>query len=137
MIMGDFNWVAAAEDRVNKMTGAFSGAEDVGEQRDAEDNLWRPAGLYEIRQPELTHESASAWSRLDRCYWNAHVVGQLDRNHLHGAGVGPSPIGPSGHRIWPPRAGSTRSRGHADPARDCSSRELAAPCCRCPPGAPG
>ncbi|CAK0909089.1 unnamed protein product, partial [Prorocentrum cordatum] len=80
MVMGGFNWVAAPEDRMVKSTGEFSVADDAAEQREAMATLWSPAGLYEVRQDEPTHECAHAWSRLDRCYWNADRAGQQDRH---------------------------------------------------------
>ncbi|CAK0835549.1 unnamed protein product [Prorocentrum cordatum] len=80
LVTGDFNWVAAPEDRMVKSTGEFSGADDAAEQREAMATLWSPAGLYEVRQDEPTHECAQAWSQLDRCYWNADLAGQLDRD---------------------------------------------------------
>ena len=79
MVMGDFNWVTRPEDRVAKTTGACTGTDDQVEEREAEEVLWRPAGMYEIRQSELTHENGTSWSRLDRCYWNADPSCQLDR----------------------------------------------------------
>ena len=68
MVTGDFNWVVAAEDRLVKATAVASGQGDAAEEQDASATLWRPGGYYELRQPEVTHENAQVWSRLDRFY---------------------------------------------------------------------
>ena len=67
-VMGDFNWVARAEDRVALATGEATGHADASEEKHAAEVLWRPHGLYELRQDEPTHENAAARSRLDRAY---------------------------------------------------------------------
>ena len=82
IVMGDFNWVARREDRVSKATGDATGQTDAAEERHAEEVLYQPHGLYELRQEEPTHENAACRSRLDRAYWNADVAGQLDRSLL-------------------------------------------------------
>ena len=68
LLVGDFNWVARREDRISKGSGDFSGQADAREEVEATEVLWRPHGLYELRQGEPTHENAMVWSRLDRAY---------------------------------------------------------------------
>ncbi|CAK0828349.1 unnamed protein product, partial [Prorocentrum cordatum] len=79
MVTGDLHWMVAAEDMLVKATAEASGQGDASEEQDASATLWRPGGFYELRQPGVTHERAQVWSRLDRLYWNASAVGQLDR----------------------------------------------------------
>ena len=79
IVLGDFNWVVQKEDRIHRTTANFSGEADRREEQRAQETLWRPSGLYEIQQDEMTHENAKVWSRIDRVYWNADVSSQLDR----------------------------------------------------------
>ena len=58
IVTGDFNWVVRQEDRVSLATGLPAEDRDADEERDAAATLWRPHGLYELRQDEPTHEQA-------------------------------------------------------------------------------
>ena len=76
LIGGDFNWAAGESDRVTKHNASWSGA------RDREEEVhWRRllVDFHEVYQGEMTHDSASAQSRLDRIYANFEPSDLLDR----------------------------------------------------------
>ena len=77
--VGDFNWATADNVRRSLNGLETSGARNRGEERRFEKTVATPHGLHEQYQNDFTHQSSSAWSRLDRIYCNQHVVEQLDR----------------------------------------------------------
>ena len=81
LVLGDFNYVTASEDRYTKGSLNYSGGPDAKETEYFEKTVWKPFGLHEIQQPLVTHSSASADSRLDRIYSNHYVCDQLDRHY--------------------------------------------------------
>jgi len=66
-------------DRLQTSTGEFSQFPDAAEEQAFLDEVAQPRGLHEWEQPELTHQSASGASRLDRVYCDMAVADQLDR----------------------------------------------------------
>ena len=80
VIGGDFNYVSAGDERVSLGTTTESGRKDFREEAHFQRVIARPHGLHDMYQPEHTHASSSARSRLDRIYANFHVADQLDRH---------------------------------------------------------
>jgi len=74
-VCGDFNWVPGLEDRINKANGEWTGAKD---RADAShwDTLFKNK-LFEIFQPEMTHNGAFSRGRLDRVYADFSVSDQF------------------------------------------------------------
>eukprot|EP00959_Pyramimonas_sp_CCMP1952_P125790 2630546-Pyramimonas_sp.AAC.1 len=79
LLMGDWNFVTAAEDRWCKCTGQWTGATDHREADDWDTHLTCRHGFHELSQPLPTCESGRALSRIDRIYSNHHCSDQLDR----------------------------------------------------------
>ena len=50
IIMGDFNFVVAKEDRITLSNGQWSGGLDQKEAQFYDDTLWTPHGFSELRQ---------------------------------------------------------------------------------------
>jgi len=78
VLAGDFNWTAAAEDRITKSTGAFSGQDGLAEERHWRDIVLTRHRAHELFQAECTHDGPLSRGRLDRIYWNSHAAYQLD-----------------------------------------------------------
>ena len=77
IVGADFNFVLSPEDRWSKLDGTFSGAADA-----AEAQAWKTTmgpALYELFQPEPTHDGPISRGRLDRCFINGPPCDQLDR----------------------------------------------------------
>ena len=68
VIGGDFNWVTATADCVSLDTLENSGARDASEESRWKRVILGPHGFHELHQPNMTHCSAKARSRLDRLY---------------------------------------------------------------------
>ena len=81
ILAGDFNFVTTADGRWSKATGAHTGSSDSQEAAH-----WKcalpPSSLYELHQPEPTHEGPVSFARLDRVYTNQPVADQLDKRVL-------------------------------------------------------
>ena len=73
MVMGDFNWVTDNVDRVDKATGGLSGADDLGEQRDAEMERL----VYEEYETGM-HELPALSLEIDNSRWG-HLCCMRDR----------------------------------------------------------
>ncbi|CAK0871611.1 unnamed protein product [Prorocentrum cordatum] len=80
VIAGDFNYVVAERDRINKDTGALKGDGDLRDEQAFQEHLATPHGLRDMFQAHFTCDSSRARSRLDRVYTNVHLVDQLDRH---------------------------------------------------------
>jgi exonuclease III len=78
IVAGDFNFVTTTRDRWNKASGEYTGGSDT-----AEAAHWRrmlpQSALYELFQPEPTHEGPLSLAKLDRVYVNQHIADQLDK----------------------------------------------------------
>ena len=74
LMMGDFNWVTKEPDRLDLMTGNFTGDQDREEEAHWQREVAGPGGLQELTQKEFTYQSTSARSRLDRAYTNHHTA---------------------------------------------------------------
>jgi hypothetical protein len=78
IVAGDFNFVTTVNDRWNKATGEYTGGSDA-----AEAAHWRRlipiSALYELHQPEPTHEGPLSLAKLDRVFVNQTVADQLDK----------------------------------------------------------
>jgi exonuclease III len=78
ILAGDFNFVTSVQDRWNKSSGEFTGGNDL-----AEAAHWRrvlpQALLYELYQPEPTHEGPRSLAKLDRVFTNQSIADQLDK----------------------------------------------------------
>lgn len=85
LMMGDHNWVTQREDRICKATAEYTGLKDRAEQEDWSQRMESGRGLSELQQPEMTCETASARSRIDRIYSSHHVAEQQDREWRAGA----------------------------------------------------
>ncbi|CAK0890248.1 unnamed protein product, partial [Prorocentrum cordatum] len=79
MLIGDWNFVREANDRLNLSDAEWSPGSDVEEHRDWATALFEPLGFHEVFQPECTHRTSSSTSRLDRAYVNTHIADQLYR----------------------------------------------------------
>ena len=79
ILAGDFNWVTRPEDRITLNDATLSGQRDASEERHWLTCIMKPFHFMELSQGEMTHNSASARSRLDRIYTNQHTADQLDR----------------------------------------------------------
>ena len=79
VIAGDFNHVARPRDRFDSARAVWSSHVDTAEEDDFLKLVADPIGLYEIDQHAPTHANAHGRSRIDRMYWNSHLVHQLDR----------------------------------------------------------
>ena len=77
---GDFNHVARPRDRFHADSAGWTDHADTAEEAEFMRLVADPIGLYEVEQPAPTHANAHGRSRLDRVYWNAHLVEQLDRH---------------------------------------------------------
>ena len=71
------NWVASPKDRISKDFALESRSNDAAEEQHWKHTVAKPFKIHELYQPPLTHSSAIARSRLDRVYWNQHLVDQL------------------------------------------------------------
>ena len=72
IVLGDFNFVAHAHDRIDKASARFTGKgnRDIASSRSWE-QLIAPK-LTEFEQGDYTFEGHSCWSRIDRAYTNLH-----------------------------------------------------------------
>ena len=79
IVAGDFNFVHATEDRMNKDTGKFTGYTDDGEAEQWSRVFLGDSGMYELWQPDATHDGPHSRARLDRVYVTQPLCDQLDR----------------------------------------------------------
>ena len=86
LLAGDFNWVTRSEDRYCLTTSASTGSRDRSEESQWKRMVLDQFQMHELFQPEVTHASAQARSRLDRIYSNQHAADQLDRR-IQGAAL--------------------------------------------------
>ena len=83
---GDFNYVTVESDRRSSASSDQSGRRDLHEENHWQNVVAAPLNLMDVYQPEMTHASALARSRLDRIYANLHQSDVLDR-HLQCAAL--------------------------------------------------
>ena len=74
VVVGDFNWVATQEDRVELRGGTFTGQADTRDEDHWQETVAAPGLLQEMRQSEFTFYSSVARSRLDRVYTTHHTA---------------------------------------------------------------
>ena len=80
LLFGDFNFVISNHDRLNKISGDWSGQANQNESNWFSDHFFSPANLAEWAQSEHTCEISSARSRIDRFYCNLHIGAQQNEH---------------------------------------------------------
>ena len=79
IMAGDFNYAARTCDRWTKGSPLNPSRDPFNEEVDFMTTVADPFSLYEIHQPDFTHDCAASRARLDRVYTNQHSACQLDR----------------------------------------------------------